>query len=419
MFAGDVLLDLSLASVAALAFLMGILVYRRNPFIEAAQAFLLTMIMLSLCAVCSLLFFNATSPDVATFYLRGLFFVLVLMSGGFLYIASLPPSSGGAGWLFKQRIFYILVLTMTAAISSLSISGLVEERGRYEVPSLTAIVVPISVTVCLTIATVTILYSLRKEQDDPRTRRQLSWLMAAVVLPTLGVAVIKISNASLTNPPLILTIALMVTSIAFMLAVLRVRPFQAVPAKGSGIRLRPPSAVPAAEAGIPDARVVLVEGKFARPAYEMMAAEVAAGSPALFVTCTHPDILREQADVGDASVIWLASQPGPDRIDPSNLSILEHFISEFMRDHRRPAVLIDGLEYLITSNDFERVLRFLFSIKDEAIMANAFLALPMDPQVLRPEQLAEMERELEVLSYEERGRDRDLNSGLGIHSPTG
>ena len=80
--------------------------------------------------------------------------------------------------------------------------------------------------------------------------------------------------------------------------------------------------------------------------------------------------------------------------------------------------MLDGLEYLISNNPTERILKTVYAIKDEVIVSNSTLLVPIDPDVLDLAHLALFER---VRSSENKrwGRDRDLNSGLGIHSPTG
>lgn len=412
--------SLILIGIGAIAFLIGIYTYQKNPFIEAAQAFLVVTFLLVLASFSGLLFYDSTTPNLAMFYLRFFFFSVILMYGGLLYMASLVQGKSGVGWFHKQRAYFVIIVLMTGVIGALAVAGKEVVGPDIRITSMAMIVVPLTIVACYMIAMLTILVSARKGLDDRRDKRQLDLIAVAITFPLLLMAGLSLSGTGLMHSPVAFSIGLLVTSLAFMYAVLRVKVFQLVTAKKPMLRLRGAADIdPSLGAGTPNFRVVMVEEKSPHIAYELMASEIAAGSPSLVVTRTHPDMVREKLTLGDTPTLWLATQPGAGRIEPNNLSILQHILTEFLRQNRQPSVLIDGLEYLITMNDFDRVLRFIFAIKDEAIMANAVLIFPLDPMVLHADQLAELEREMEVIKAEERGRDRDLNSGLGIHSPTG
>ncbi|MDH7509364.1 MAG: DUF835 domain-containing protein [Methanomassiliicoccales archaeon] len=121
------------------------------------------------------------------------------------------------------------------------------------------------------------------------------------------------------------------------------------------------------------------------------------GSKGLLITRTYPDVIRERYGIIDTPVIWLASQPGPDKIDPTNLSIMQHLIGEFLRKSENAIVMIDGVEYIISNNPIDRVLTSLLSIRDDIIMMKSALVLPLDPDVLEERHLSILEREFEQL----------------------
>lgn len=87
--------------------------------------------------------------------------------------------------------------------------------------------------------------------------------------------------------------------------------------------------------------------------------------------------------------------------------------------------MLEGIEYLMVNNPMGKVLKFIYALRDEAAAGNVKVLIPVDPITMDIRDLALLERECEVLipkaegRINGKGRDRDLNSTQGIHSPTG
>jgi len=60
-------------------------------------------------------------------------------------------------------------------------------------------------------------------------------------------------------------------------------------------------------------------------------------------------------------------------------------------------VLVEGLEYLITQNDFETVLRFGNHLHDFVLAHDCAVILVLDPRVLSTRELALLERSARVV----------------------
>jgi archaellum biogenesis ATPase FlaH len=64
-------------------------------------------------------------------------------------------------------------------------------------------------------------------------------------------------------------------------------------------------------------------------------------------------------------------------------------------------ILIDGVEFLIVNNDYEKVLRMIHHIT-EAVMENrSRLIVSVDPRTLETRELALLERNMEIIDTEE------------------
>ncbi|MFQ5891878.1 MAG: DUF835 domain-containing protein, partial [Candidatus Methanofastidiosia archaeon] len=81
-------------------------------------------------------------------------------------------------------------------------------------------------------------------------------------------------------------------------------------------------------------------------------------------------------------------------IDSQDLSKMNHIIGEFLKKAEDSVVLLEGIEYLITENDFERVLKNLHTLKDYVVLSNSRLIVSLNPNTLSERELSLLEREL-------------------------
>jgi len=118
-------------------------------------------------------------------------------------------------------------------------------------------------------------------------------------------------------------------------------------------------------------------------------------------------------------IIWLANQPGPDRIEAIDLSILQHTVIEFARRTDKAIIMIDGLEYLISNNPMKDVLRLIYNIQDELVGTGNRLLLPLDPEAMDPIELAFFERECSVRQghSESKGRNLEIGAPGAVRGP--
>ncbi len=114
----------------------------------------------------------------------------------------------------------------------------------------------------------------------------------------------------------------------------------------------------------------------------------------LVITRIHPRRVKKRFGIS-SEILWLSTVEGKNTIEPTQLSKLAFIINHFVRENKGAAVLLDGLEYLILQNDFDTVLKFVYSIADYISLHNAILLLPLSPKILSKSQMKMLERELE------------------------
>lgn len=114
----------------------------------------------------------------------------------------------------------------------------------------------------------------------------------------------------------------------------------------------------------------------------------------LIITRIHPRRVKERFGLS-GEILWLSTIEGKNTIEPTQLSKLAFIINHFVRQNHGGAVLLDGLEYLILQNDFDTVLKFVYSVIDYISVHKAILLLPISPETLSQSQIKMLERGLE------------------------
>jgi len=127
---------------------------------------------------------------------------------------------------------------------------------------------------------------------------------------------------------------------------------------------------------------------------------VATGVYGLIVTRENPLSLRKNWEVGNIPVIWLTTSRDVELIsnvqfiDPVDLVGLSHAIKDFIRNTDDTVILLDCLEYLITQNNFNDILKFLQSLDDFVIQKKTRMLVPLDYKAVDERQLHLLKREL-------------------------
>jgi Protein of unknown function (DUF835) len=118
----------------------------------------------------------------------------------------------------------------------------------------------------------------------------------------------------------------------------------------------------------------------------------------LVVTRRHPSEIRMDYLIQTTPVIWLSSIPGKDNMDPSKLSLLTDIIVNFLENSSNGVVLVEGIEYLVTANDFQKVLRAVDRWSEAVMASSARLVISLSPKAFDQKELALIERNREVVT---------------------
>jgi hypothetical protein len=125
------------------------------------------------------------------------------------------------------------------------------------------------------------------------------------------------------------------------------------------------------------------------------------GMKGLVISRTNPKILGRTYGVEETESVWLTGKEIQGDIR-SVLPILEFIMSiyeEFMEGNENGIILLDGLEYLLTNNKFNSVLRFIRQLVDNVSQTECILMVALSPDALDSTEVTLLEKDLLPLNY--------------------
>jgi len=137
-----------------------------------------------------------------------------------------------------------------------------------------------------------------------------------------------------------------------------------------------------------------------RPMYSnvLLARKMDEGLRGLVITRMNPKRIRDEFKV-EPEILWLTDkESSQEKTVPPSLEMIIHVIQEFMMANESGLIVLDGIQYLISSTSFEAVMRFLRSLADEVSESDDILVISLSPETLKPQELSILEREMEVLN---------------------
>jgi isoleucyl-tRNA synthetase len=141
----------------------------------------------------------------------------------------------------------------------------------------------------------------------------------------------------------------------------------------------------------------LIKSEITDAPYTLIEEAVDQGHSAICFTRDFPNKLRNKYDFGDTRIYWLSNIGKEDTIRPKNLEKLSLVMEQFLARDTQGLILLSGIEYLITNNNFITVLRLIQSLRDQVAVSNSILIIPVNPSILESSQLNHLEREVDVI----------------------
>jgi hypothetical protein len=377
---------------------LGVYILWKKPYLKVSQTFLVSMCMVAITTAFSFLLQNAQDEFTANLFGIGVMISDILVAVSFVLLVMYLPYEQQAAWPITRKYrFGAMVLILATVVAILPGSFVSSPSGFQPAPSIQVAAWFVAVG-GLSMMAVYFLNRSSESTDDHRIRWECAVLTVAVLLPfmaTILIGVLIWAGLELTSSP---AVGSLIAGLIFAKAVLAVEPFEAPALKHKEV---PEGAVKPVKVNLASGHCDLIMSKRADEAYRMFQSELKGGSKGLLITRVHPDQLKEAYGPIDAPILWLSSQPGQDRLDPAALTIIQHTMIEFIQKWPKAIVMLDGLDYLISENQLDKVLRMIYAVHDTVVVSGSKFIVPMDPQTMEMKELAFIEREFVVVNIEQ------------------
>jgi hypothetical protein len=119
--------------------------------------------------------------------------------------------------------------------------------------------------------------------------------------------------------------------------------------------------------------------------------------PTLCMTTTFPEKVVKEYRLEGADMYWLSdTNPGPKTLDPKRLEFeVIRALSNFAKDFKGGAIILDGLEYLVVENGFDKTFKFIKKVNDLCSVHGTTFIVPITPGALGPDELTMLRKEFD------------------------
>jgi hypothetical protein len=139
--------------------------------------------------------------------------------------------------------------------------------------------------------------------------------------------------------------------------------------------------------------------KKSEKAFEIFTDLVTHGYQGLCVTRIRPEALRERYGLRKTPILWLTQSADPSEkcIAPTDTPRLHLVVSDFLEKAENSVVILEGLEYIISHNNYPSALKLVQLLNDRVMIHRSRFLLPVDPQALGGKEMALLERDMKAV----------------------
>ena len=124
------------------------------------------------------------------------------------------------------------------------------------------------------------------------------------------------------------------------------------------------------------------------------------GARGLAISRAHPADVARRFQLGDIEAIWLSRSPdkakaeGVAVADPTNLVAIAGAVIEFLEAGGNAAVVLEGLEYLVSLNGFPSVLRFVQTLNEKVLLNDSYLLISANAGAMKEQEYRLLAKEM-------------------------
>jgi len=120
--------------------------------------------------------------------------------------------------------------------------------------------------------------------------------------------------------------------------------------------------------------------------------------PGLLVSRILPDTIRKVYSLEKTPILWLTTNKVPNQhcVTPSNIVDMSSAIINFMEKTKNGVILLEGIEYLLSQNQFRSILNLIQLLNDKIMLNKSMIVMPLDPEVIDPKELHQIMKEVRI-----------------------
>ena|GEM_PF-6071991 len=131
------------------------------------------------------------------------------------------------------------------------------------------------------------------------------------------------------------------------------------------------------------------------------------GMHGLLITRTLPQRIREKYGLLKTPIVWLTTNrvQGETCVSPTAIAELSGLLVGFMDQTKDGIILIEGLEYMISQNNFRSILNLLQLMNDKIMISDTRLVITLDPATLDEKEVHLVQKEATEFLHGKEGVD--------------
>jgi len=132
--------------------------------------------------------------------------------------------------------------------------------------------------------------------------------------------------------------------------------------------------------------------------FDVFVDKITHGYEGICISRIFPKKIQVKYNIKNTRIFWLTVEKGSeDTIWYPHLGKIHDLIIQFLKDNPNPIILLDGVEFLITKNNYKNTLSFLQVLIEKIAINDALLLIPIHPTTLQEQELSLIERETAVI----------------------
>jgi len=147
-----------------------------------------------------------------------------------------------------------------------------------------------------------------------------------------------------------------------------------------------------AELTLDTGKIYLIKQDEENHAFELFINSLNKGFAGLGIVRDDPRLVKKKYDLQKTSFIWLTNIKSEMPCE-TNIDNIYSLVSEFIKTGQKSVILIDRLDYILTENKFEDVIKKIHSLKDLAARHECIIILSVNPVLLEEGQVKAIEAE--------------------------